>query len=84
MISGVLLILLSEGLLLRSAPHIGWAGIFAGLNELYIPLVEEPALRRRFGPEFDDYARHVPRNSCLVSPLGAAAQLEVLANTGLA
>jgi protein-S-isoprenylcysteine O-methyltransferase Ste14 len=61
MISGVLLVLLAEGLILRSPPHLAWAGAFALINALYIPLFEEPGLRVRFGEEYREYARHVPR-----------------------
>jgi protein-S-isoprenylcysteine O-methyltransferase Ste14 len=61
MISGVLLVLVSEGSILRSPIHLGWAAVVALLNALYIPLVEEPGLRSRFGAEFDEYTRHVPR-----------------------
>lgn len=61
MISGVVLVLLAEGLLLRSLPHLIWAGVFALFNGVYIPLLEEPSLRARFGDEYVEYANHVPR-----------------------
>lgn len=61
MISGVLLILVAEALILRSMPHLGWAGIFFLINATYIPLLEEPALEARFGREFEEYKEHVPR-----------------------
>ena len=61
MISGVVLLLVAEGLLLRSVPHLSWAGAFFLVNAVYIPLLEEPGLRARFGREYDDYARAVPR-----------------------
>jgi protein-S-isoprenylcysteine O-methyltransferase Ste14 len=61
MISGVVILLLAEGLLLRSVPHLAWAGGFFLLNAAYIPLAEEPGLRARFGGEYDAYARSVPR-----------------------
>ena len=61
MISGVVLLLISEGLLLRSAPHLYWAGLFFLINAAYIPLLEEPGLRVRFGQDYDDYASNVPR-----------------------
>lgn len=61
MISGVLLVLIGEGLVLRSVPHLAWAALFAVINAVYMPLLEEPMLRSRFGAEYDAYARHVPR-----------------------
>ena len=61
MISGVILLLLAEALFLRSLPHLQWAGIFALINAVYIPLLEEPVLRTRFGKEYRDYSENVPR-----------------------
>jgi protein-S-isoprenylcysteine O-methyltransferase Ste14 len=31
------------------------------INVIYIPLLEEPQLRERFGASYDAYCRHVPR-----------------------
>jgi protein-S-isoprenylcysteine O-methyltransferase Ste14 len=61
MISGVVAILLAEALIFGSLPLLTWAGIFFGINALYIPLSEEPGLERRFGNEYRLYKRHVPR-----------------------
>jgi protein-S-isoprenylcysteine O-methyltransferase Ste14 len=61
MISGVVLVLFGEALLLLSRPHLTWAVIFLGVNSVYIPLVEEPGLARRFGEAYGEYCRHVPR-----------------------
>ena len=61
MISGVILLLAGESLVLRSAPHALWAAFFALLNAVYIPLLEEPGLRRRFGSDYVEYSKHVPR-----------------------
>ncbi len=61
MISGVILILAAEALVLRSAPHGWWTAIFVGINATYIPLLEEPLLALRFGSAYDEYRRHVPR-----------------------
>jgi protein-S-isoprenylcysteine O-methyltransferase Ste14 len=61
MISGVLAILLGEAALFGSLPLLLWfAGVFA-VNAVYLPLVEEPGLRRRFGPGYDEYRANVPR-----------------------
>jgi protein-S-isoprenylcysteine O-methyltransferase Ste14 len=61
MISGVLLVLVGEALVLRSQPHLGWAAIFFAINATYIPLLEEPGLESRFGEPYREYCRHVPR-----------------------
>ncbi len=61
MISGVLFVLFGEALLLRSRPHLTWALLFLVVNLIYIPLLEEPLLERRFGTSYQEYRRHVPR-----------------------
>ncbi len=61
MISGVLFVVFGEALVLVSEPHAMWALTFLGLNVVYIPLFEEPQLRRRFGAAYVEYCRHVPR-----------------------
>jgi protein-S-isoprenylcysteine O-methyltransferase Ste14 len=61
MISGVLLVLLGEALVLRSRTHFLWACTFFAINAVYIPLLEEPDLAQRFGESYREYSRHVPR-----------------------
>ena len=61
MISGVVFILIAEALLLRSAPHAGWAATFIAINLVYIALFEEPQLERRFGAPYRTYCRNVRR-----------------------
>ena len=61
MITGVGLVLLGEGVLLGSPPILIWLGLFATANAIYIPLVEEPGLERRFGGDYTRYAQAVPR-----------------------
>jgi protein-S-isoprenylcysteine O-methyltransferase Ste14 len=61
MISGVLFVLFGESLVLLSRPHFVWALIFLAANFIYIPLVEETGLRRRFADSYVEYCRHVPR-----------------------
>jgi len=61
MISGVILIILAESLILRSLPLAEWAGTFLLINMIYIPLFEEPFLEQRFGEEYRSYKRHVRR-----------------------
>jgi protein-S-isoprenylcysteine O-methyltransferase Ste14 len=61
MISGVLGILLGEVICLGSIPLLYWFILFLMINLIYIPLVEEPGLERRFGEAYAHYRRNVPR-----------------------
>jgi protein-S-isoprenylcysteine O-methyltransferase Ste14 len=68
MISGVVFVLFGESLVLLSVPHALWALAFLGLNLVYIPLMEEPQLARRFGESYREYCRHVSRVLPRLSP----------------
>lgn len=68
MISGVILLLFGEAFALLSPPHGIWAVIFMILNLIYIPLVEEPQMERRFGESYREYRRHVRRFIPRLSP----------------
>jgi protein-S-isoprenylcysteine O-methyltransferase Ste14 len=61
MISGVFSVLLGEAALLGSPPVLLWFLIVFAVNALYIPLIEERSLSERFGEEYLDYRRNVPR-----------------------
>jgi protein-S-isoprenylcysteine O-methyltransferase Ste14 len=61
MISGVLAVLLGEAALFGSPPLAAWFAAFFAINAVWFVLVEEPGLRRRFGREYEAYARAVPR-----------------------
>lgn len=61
MISGVLLMLMAEAILLQSWPIAAWMAFFFLGNGVYFPLVEEKDLERRFGPAYGRYKAHVPR-----------------------
>ena len=71
MISGVVLVLFGLAAVLRSRPHFIWALTFFAINAVYIPLVEEPALRARFGAQYDEYCRRVPRLIPRLRPLSS-------------
>ena len=61
MITGVFLILVGEALIFSSLAIGIWAAIFIIINMIYFPLSEEPGLRARFGKEYEEYCKHVPR-----------------------
>jgi protein-S-isoprenylcysteine O-methyltransferase Ste14 len=61
MISGVLFVLLGDAALLGSPALLIWATAFLAVNAVYMPLVEEPGLKRRFGEDYETYAANVPR-----------------------
>jgi protein-S-isoprenylcysteine O-methyltransferase Ste14 len=61
MISGVLCILLGEAALLGSVALLLWFAAVLAVNAVYMPLVEEPGLVRRFGEDYETYRAHVRR-----------------------
>ena len=61
MITGAVLILAAESLLFGSWLIALWTGLFLLMNLLYLPLVEEEALEKRFGDSYRQYKEHVPR-----------------------
>jgi protein-S-isoprenylcysteine O-methyltransferase Ste14 len=61
MISGVIFILAAEACVLRSWALTEWTAFFTLINAVYIPAIEEPMLRARFGDAYDRYARAVRR-----------------------
>lgn len=72
MISGVVFVLFGEALILMSQPHVTWALTFLTLNFIYIPLLEEPQLERRFGADYVEYCHHVPRLVPRLTPWSSA------------
>jgi protein-S-isoprenylcysteine O-methyltransferase Ste14 len=75
MITGVFAILLGESLLAASRPLFFWFLIFLTINMIFIPLFEEPDLLKRFGPDYDEYRRHVPRWIPRLSPWSRKANM---------
>jgi protein-S-isoprenylcysteine O-methyltransferase Ste14 len=61
MITAVLAVLLGEALVFGSAAIGIWAAVFAVVNHVFFLAYEEPAVERRFGDEYRDYKRNVPR-----------------------
>jgi len=61
MITGVLLMLTAEALLVQSWPIFFWLVFFYLANVIYFPLFEERSLEKRFGEDYHIYKKHVPR-----------------------
>lgn len=61
MLSGVFLILLAEAIGTQSGAIALWFLLFVLINMVYFVCSEEPGLRRRFGAEYEEYCRNVPR-----------------------
>jgi protein-S-isoprenylcysteine O-methyltransferase Ste14 len=61
MISGVLAILLGEAAVAASGSLLLWFAIFLTLQEIAIRFWEEPHLTQRYGSEYLNYQRNVPR-----------------------
>ncbi|PYZ95548.1 RemK protein [Alteribacter lacisalsi] len=61
MISGVVCILLGESILLGSVWLAGWFALFSTINYTYFIVGEEPELEKKFGDEYREYRRNVPR-----------------------
>jgi protein-S-isoprenylcysteine O-methyltransferase Ste14 len=61
MLSGVILFLVAEAILLHSLPVFGWAIAFFVINTVYFMYSEEPHLQTRYGEAYSEYKRHVPR-----------------------
>jgi protein-S-isoprenylcysteine O-methyltransferase Ste14 len=61
MITGILLLLLAEAMLLQSWHLALWMMVFFIGNTIYFPLVEEKGLEKRFGAPYLEFKAHVPR-----------------------
>jgi protein-S-isoprenylcysteine O-methyltransferase Ste14 len=61
MILGVLIVLIGESILFLSVNIFAWVVIFFLINNIYFRLHEEPNLEERFGDEYREYKKNVPR-----------------------
>ncbi|MBU9710579.1 methyltransferase family protein [Evansella tamaricis] len=61
MISGVAFILLGESLIVGSLPLLFWFLFFTVVNYVYFIVREEPLLEKKFGEEYVEYKKNVPR-----------------------
>lgn len=58
--AGVVLVVLGEAVALRSSAILAYAAVVGFALHLFVVLVEEPSLRRRFGDLHDAYRARVP------------------------
>ena len=58
---GVVTVVLGQGLLIGSAPVLGYGVVLWLIFHLFVLGYEEPTLRRSFGTEYDRFCRSVPR-----------------------
>ena len=58
---GVLGLIVGQSLLFASPAVLGHAAIMALAFHLFVVLYEEPHLRQKFGTEYEEYQRRVPR-----------------------
>ncbi len=61
MILGVIIVVVGESLAVSSLPILGFAAFAFLLNTVNFIFSEEPGLEKRFGEEYRDYKRNVPR-----------------------
>ena len=61
MIMSLLVLETGEAILFASYKVAALAILFFAINHFYFMLSEEPGLEKRFGEEYVDYKKHVPR-----------------------
>ena len=61
MIMGVMTVLIGESIAIISLNIFIWTIMFFVINNFYFILYEEPNLAKRFGDEYREYKRNVPR-----------------------
>lgn len=61
MMIGVLMVVLGEALIIASLPIALWCAALSIFMSAFIVFIEEPDLKRRFGDDYVEYTRHVPR-----------------------
>lgn len=58
---GVFSMLLGEALYFNNRFWLLWLLLFVLIQSMNVPLIEEKLLRKKFGNEYDEYCKHVPR-----------------------
>ena len=57
----VLATIVGQALVLGQPHLLTYAAVVGAMMALFVQWYEEPVLQRKFGPQYDDYRRHVPR-----------------------
>jgi hypothetical protein len=78
MITGIVLMLIGEALMFASWAIGIWTVVFLIINMIYFVLSEEPGLRKRFGKEYEEYCRNVPRYIPRLTPWKPKDSLPVM------
>jgi len=71
MILGVFTVLLGETTCIWSIALLQWSAAFFVINTIYFILYEEPGLEKRFGEDYLNYKKHVPRWVPRLTPFGS-------------
>jgi protein-S-isoprenylcysteine O-methyltransferase Ste14 len=61
MITGVVMMLIGEGLFFNALAILIWGCVFFVMNTMYFIFKEEPAMLARFGDSYAEYKKDVPR-----------------------
>jgi protein-S-isoprenylcysteine O-methyltransferase Ste14 len=61
MIIGVIIVLIGESIAILSFNILLWVAIFFIINNIYFLIYEEPDLLKKFGDEYREYKKNVPR-----------------------
>ena len=75
MIAGVLIVLIGETVTVMSLNLLIWTLGFFVINNIFFLLYEEPSLERRFGDEYLDYKKNVPRWIPRLKPYNSDSEL---------
>jgi len=76
MIMGVLTVLIGESVAILSIAIFMWAVIFFLVNNIYFTLYEEPNLEKKFGNEYREYKKNVPRWIPRTKPIRPGEELK--------
>jgi protein-S-isoprenylcysteine O-methyltransferase Ste14 len=75
MIAGVLIVLAGETVAFMSLNLLIWTLAFFVINNIFFLLYEEPGLEKRFGDEYLDYKKNVPRWIPKLKPYDSDSEL---------